>query len=132
MKIAEVRIRKTQINLTALIDVLFLLIIFFAVSTRFANQEAVSIELPKAKTAEGVALQTRLMIEVKDREHVWVNHKQIPWDQLEAVLKNPFYDRNQKVILNIDQEVPHGRVVDLLDRLRSQKFLKVAFGTEAP
>jgi len=132
MKIIDHKPRRTQINLTALIDVLFLLIIFFAVSTRFADQEAVPLELPKAKTSEQIAIQTRLLIIVKDTEHVTVNGSKTPWADLGETLKNPLFDRSKKVVLNIDTAVPHGSVVELLDFLRNAKFEKVAFGTELP
>jgi len=129
MKIAEVKTRRTQINLTALIDVLFLLIIFFAVSTKFAEQEAVPLELPVAKTSQKLALQTRLLITMKDTEHLSINGTHVPWAELGKTLKNPLFDRSKKVALNIDKAVPHGQVIELLDHLRQAKFEKVAFGT---
>jgi len=129
MKIAEAKTRRTQINLTALIDVLFLLIIFFAVSTKFAEQEAVPLELPVAKTSQKLAMQTRVLITMKDKEHLRINGTQIKWAELEQGLDNPLFDREKKVVLNIDKAVPHGPVIELLDRLRQAKFKKVAFGT---
>ncbi|MDT8446544.1 MAG: biopolymer transporter ExbD [bacterium] len=132
MKLVEFKKRQTQINLTALIDVLFLLIIFFSVSTKFANQEAVPIDLPKAKTAQGLSVQTRLVIGLKDENHLWLNGSKVTWEQLDAELANPLFDRNEKVVLNIDQKVPYGKVISLLDQLRENNFEKVAFGSESP
>ena len=132
MKIVDTKVRRTQINLTSLIDVLFLLIIFFAVSTRFGEQEAVPLELPKAKTSQRLALQTQLVVTFKDKTQLYLNGTHTGWDQLDGTVENPLFDREKKVVLNIDTQVPHGQVIELLDRLRSHHFEKVAFGTQAP
>lgn len=132
MKIVEAKKRRTEINLTALIDVLFLLIIFFSVSTKFANQEAVPIDLPKAKTAEGLSVQTRLEVSMKTDSKIWLNGSPVTWEEMPEALDNPLFDRSQKVVLNIDQAVPHGKVIELLDLLRAEEFKKVAFGSQTP
>jgi biopolymer transport protein ExbD len=52
MELRRARKRSVIINLTSLIDVLFLLLIFFMVSTTFVSQPAISLQLPDAKHAE--------------------------------------------------------------------------------
>lgn len=121
--------RKTQINLTALIDVLFLLIIFFSVSTRFTNQQAMDVDLPKTITSNTVSTSQKLLIIMRNEEELFINGSPYKWSEVKEEIKQEKYDRNQKVILNIDKKIPHGKVVELLDHLKLGNFQKVVFGT---
>ena len=129
MKLFNTPKKKTSINLTALIDILFLLIIFFAVSTRFTNQQAIEVELPKTISSSTVSTSEKLVIIMRDEEGLFMNGTLYPWKQIAQELKQQVYDRDQKVILNIDKKIPHGKVVGLLDLLKTNRFKKVVFGT---
>jgi len=130
MKIIEEQRRKTDINLTALIDVLFLLIIFFSVSTQFTNQQAVEVNLPKTQSSQSVNTKSRLIILMQSKAAMLLNGVAVKADALEQELKSSAFDKEKKVILNIDQAVTHGDVVWLLDLLKKGGFKQVAFGTE--
>ncbi len=129
MKLFETTKKRTHINLTALVDVLFLLIIFFAVSTRFTNQQAIDVELPKTVTSVAVSTSEKLIIIMQNEDEVFVNGKPFLWQGLDKEIQHPKYDRKQKVILNIDKKITHGKVVTLLDLLKIHQFKKVVFGT---
>lgn len=130
MKLDQAKPRRTAINLTALIDILFLLIIFFAVSTQFTNQQAVEIKLPTSKGSQSVSTSSRLIILMKSKEELLINGRRILAAELERQLEGESYDRKKKVILNIDNGVTHGEVIWLLDNLKRNRFQKVAFGTQ--
>ena len=121
--------KRTVINLTALIDVLFLLIIFFAVTTRFVNQKAIGIQLPEAKKSGSITTASKLVILMDQEEHLFFNDRELTWDEAVKVMKEEKYDRSKKVILNIDRSVSHGKVIQLLNKLKLAKYTKVAFGT---
>jgi len=130
MKLDQAKPRKTGINLTALIDILFLLIIFFSVSTQFTNQQAVEIKLPKSQSSQSVSTSSRLVILMKSKKELLINGKKMSADQLVRELTGEGFDRSKKVILNIDHGVTHGEVIWLLDSLKRNRFQKVAFGTQ--
>ena len=125
------KMRRTSINLTALIDVLFLLIIFFSVSTQFTNQQAVEIKLPSSDTSKAVSTSSRLVILMKSKDELLLNGESVAANSLEVRLSGKEFDREKKVILNIDQSVTHGQVIWLLDALKRNHYQKVAFGTQA-
>jgi len=121
--------RRTYINLTALIDILFLLIIFFSVSTRFTNQQAIGVDLPKSETSTTQSTAEKLVIILQKENRLFLNGKLIEWENVGEELGQAQYDRSQKVILNIDKAVSHGDVVRLLDILKRHQFKRVVFGT---
>lgn len=129
MQLFPIKKRKTQISLTALVDVLFLLIIFFSVSTRFTNQQAIQVDLPQSVNANTVSTSQKLIIIVHEEEALFINGELFTWEQVASELEKGKYDRNQKVILNIDKTISHGKVVGLLDLLKTNRFTKVVFGT---
>jgi biopolymer transport protein ExbD len=130
MKLFQAESKKRNgINLTALVDILFLLIIFFAVSTQFTNQSAIGINLPESKTSSQVSIESKLIIIVQNDETLIINGQIVSWDAVGAIIKKDKYDRSQKVILNIDKMVVHGKVIKLLDVLKLNGFKKVVFGT---
>ena len=130
MKLFQAESKKRNgINLTALVDILFLLIIFFAVSTQFTNQSAIGINLPESKTSSQVSIESKLIIIVQSDETLIINGQIVSWDTVGAIIKKDKYDRSQKVILNIDKMVVHGKVIKLLDVLKLNGFKKVVFGT---
>lgn len=121
--------RRTQINLTALVDVLFLLIIFFAVSTRFTDQQAIDVDLPETVTSNTVSTSEKLIIIMRDDDELFINGKLLKWKKVRKEIQDTKYDRDQKVVLNIDKKISHGKVISLLDLLKTNNFKKVVFGT---
>ena len=129
MKLLEPNRRRTNINLTSLIDILFLLIIFFAVSTQFLDQRGFRLELPKSKNADKVSATRKLVILFPVEDQLLINGEVYTWKELENELNKKEYDREENVILNVDQSISHGSVIRLMDLLKSHEFKKVAFGT---
>ena len=104
MKLFESESKKPQINLTSLIDILFLLIIFFAVTTQFSQQKAIGINLPqKVKTASKIYTTKNLILSMKNSNEIFLNGKKFVWSNLGKEIQQKRYDRKQKVVLNIDQ-----------------------------
>ncbi|MBU2643840.1 MAG: biopolymer transporter ExbD [bacterium] len=131
MKIFESHKKRTNINITALVDILFLLIIFFAVSTQFTNQRSIGVDLPRSTTGTTVSILRKLMIVMKDEDVVLINGIPVDWPRVMETIKEGDFDKTQKVILNIDKKIAHGKVIQLLDILKLQQFTKVVFGTYA-
>lgn len=129
MKLFEQTQKRTHINLTALVDVLFLLIIFFSVSTRFTNQQAIDVDLPETKTSSTISTTEKLVILMRDEDEVFLNGQLFKWNRVEAEISKEVYNRKEKVILNIDKRIRHGKVIELLDILKDNRFTKVVFGT---
>ncbi len=129
MKLFTPTKRRTQISLTALVDVLFLLIIFFSVSTRFTNQQAIDVDLPETVTSSTMSTSEKLIIIMAEEDELFVNGILFQWEEMKREIKDRKFDRTQKVILNIDKSISHGRVIELLDVLKINDFKKVVFGT---
>ena len=117
-------------DLTPLIDVVFLLLIFFMVSTVFKKEElALLLNLPKAETEEKKqAKKEVLTLELSDKK-IAINGKLITFEDLEDDLAT-ITDKNKPVFLRVDEIVQYKRVVKVLDLLKKNKLLNLSLITK--
>ncbi len=124
----------TGINVTPLVDVtLVLLIIFMVTAQMISKQEAVQMNLPKAATGSEVTQETFSVVMTKDGA-IMVNSSPIPNDEAVLGLATEAHakDASTKAVIKADAEVPHGRVIHVLDLIKRAKFDKIAFASQQP
>lgn len=110
---------KPEVQMSPLIDVVFLLLIFYAVTTQFVSDDRLKLKLPEAKTAEseGVGQEERPPeVKVAADGTIWINDEIVPQDELEARMKT-LVERapDGAVILKGDRDADYGIVVMVLD-----------------
>jgi len=124
---------KAEIMLAPLIDVVFILLMFFVVTWNFARQEAeVDISVPKAETAEANAPQPgEIVINVMKNGDIRVNHTTLTRDELLERLKriSAIYP-NQPIILRGDNETSFVHIMTVLDTCQKAGIWNVAFAAE--
>lgn len=114
---------QVQLNLTPLIDVILMLVIFFLVASVFRVGPGLAVDLPKSSTAANVSL-TELKITVIGDQEVWVGQDKVPLSGLDGVLKNRLQGKDLKtlrVVVEGGQSTPYQLVVSVLDVLRQNK-----------
>ncbi len=127
------RVRPTpDINLTPLIDVVFLLLIFFMVSTTFEKETQIKIQLPEA-TSEATAEQVPevLKITVDRTGRFYVNQQEVVNTELEtlkrAIQKAAAGEKELPVVISADARTPHQAVIKVLDAASSLGFVRMTF-----
>jgi biopolymer transport protein ExbD len=124
-----------EISLTSLIDVVFLLLIFFMVSTTFEHQAVLKVDLPEAKNVsvpEDQPDSFELVIDAKGK--FYLNDRQLV-DGKRSTIEAAFIeaagsDRNIPVILRADAETPHHFVVTAMDVTAQLGFSRLSIATE--
>lgn len=130
MELRKGKKRSLILNVTSLIDVLFLLLIFFMVSTTFLSQPAINLELPKAQHADNVR-QTPIVINMDAYGRVYLNDEPTELPLLENALTRKIRDATDKsVVLKADSRVSHGDVVRILDIIKGSGATKLIVSTE--
>lgn len=134
MKLDRSHHRKTGINVTSLIDVVFLLLLFFVVTSTFLERPGIDLTLPEAGSAPA-APREELTVRLGPDGDTWVGETPVEpaalVDTLSARLSRAGTDR---VVLEADERVPHGRVVQAMDAARraGAEALVVATRPEDP
>lgn len=116
-------------DLTPLIDVVFILLIFFLVTSVFKKQElAMILNLPKSGTSESIDQKLKkLVIEMKDNS-VFINDKEVQYKELTSILKNN--DSNMTIQIRSDKDTRYYKVIEVLDILKENNFLNINLITQ--
>ena len=121
--------RKAFINITSLIDVLFLLLIFFMISSTFLEQPGIKLELPRAQSSE-VLQQKDYTLFIDKNGSMFLNEEKIELKELEKGLKAVLPDmKDGALILKADQDASHGSVVRVMDVAKRSGVKKLVIGT---
>jgi biopolymer transport protein TolR len=121
---------KAEINVTPLVDVVLVLLIIFMVVTPLLKQE-VPIELPLAEHSRGAEDASQVTVSLAADGRVLVNGTDVPAAELLDRLKAMYADRPDKTIfLEADRNLPHGRVVDLMDDCRAAGIAQIGVITK--
>lgn len=130
MQLKDRKRRQVVINITSLIDVCFLLLIFLMVSSTFVEQPGMKLELPEAKTATTERI-SKLVLEVKADGTVLVNQEPIALANLGEKLKQMLPQLEEKtLILKADKLVPHGTIVEIMDQAKLNGVEKLVIATQ--
>ncbi len=116
------------INVTPLVDVMLVLLVIFIVTAKIIVTPAVPLDLPHAAHSEEV--QVILSVIVPVRGPMLVNGAALPNDEaLEDKARAALAgDRDLRAVIQADGDVPHRRVIHVLDLLKGAGLTRVAFG----
>lgn len=116
----EGRRRTSQIpNLTPLIDIVFLLLVFFMLTSHFVQEQALNIDLPVADSGEAVTEDTQLEVVIKPEGVLLIDDHIVEPDNLQAVLQEKLKGRQDKLLrVRGDRGAPLGEAVTVLDAAR--------------
>lgn len=130
MQFKQKKPRKVLINITSLIDVVFLLLIFFMVSSTFLEQPGIKLELPSAQSAT-IVEQKEYILYVDKEGNMFLNKDQVTTANLEGIVKKALPSmKDSALVLKADQDVTHGTVVRIMDIIKKAGVKKLVIGTK--
>ncbi|HUP20846.1 MAG TPA: biopolymer transporter ExbD [Gemmatimonadota bacterium] len=119
MRLLESSRRKALINVTSLIDVVFLLLLFFVVTSTFLERPGIDLSLPESGSAE-VAAREDVTVRLGADGSLFVGEEPVAPDALEAAIRSRLEEGGtDRVVLEADEAASHGRVVDAMDAARN-------------
>lgn len=117
--------RRVIINITSLIDVMFLLLIFFLVTSTFKEQPAIQLELPSSSTAEAVDEGPAVLYLTADGA-VYLDDRAVDDEELRQALRQRLAATgDDRLILRADTDSRHGDVVKLYDVIRDSGYRRL-------
>ena len=123
-----------DLNITPLIDVVFLLLIFFMVSTTFDQNSEINITLPKASDEYKEFRPDSVTIAVDSQGRVFVNENPLVNSQIitirEAIRDAISGLTDPAIIINADANATHQSVVRIMDAARQLSLSRITFATQ--
>lgn len=116
------------LDLTPIIDVVFILLLFFIVSSVFKKDElALILDLPSSNAKEVEIKKQQVFIEIS-KEKLAIRGIEVSFSSLEDNLK-AIEDKHKSVIVRIDKKVEYERVIKVLDLLQKYDLTNLALVT---
>ncbi len=123
----RLKIEKGLMDLTPLVNVFFLLFIFFLFTSSFIFQPGIKVSLPKAVTSEVIQQDSIVMTITKD-DKVYLNEREISQDEISSNLKL-LAKAKTPLLIKADGKASMGRVVEIWDMCRNEGVLQVNIAT---
>jgi len=122
-----------EVNLASLIDVVFLLLIFFMVSTTFERQAALKVDLPETSEQTAQAVEKSLEVVIDAQGRFFVAERALVNSQREtlraALIEATAGDTEQPITLRADAQTPHHFVVTAMDELGKLGIYNISIAT---
>lgn len=123
-----------ELNITPLIDVVFLLLIFFMVSTTFEQESEINLTLPEASEEYTEIKPDAVNINIDAQGYVYINDNRLVNSQLLTIreaIRDAMLDlEDPSVVISADRETTHQMVVTVMDAARQLGLLKITFATQ--
>lgn len=136
MNLRPRRRRSTGVDITPLIDVVFLLLIFFMVSTTFERETQIRVDLPEATGETQEERPAELDITIDRHGIFYVNKMEVVNTEIEtlkqAISKAVGDRRDLPVIINADAMTPHQAVMTAMDAASQLGLLHMTFTAQQP
>ncbi len=125
-----------DVNITPLIDVVFLLLIFFMVSSTFDRQSELNIELPEASGEISETESLDIEVFIGPKGEYTINGKTLLNTQIESLLRAMREvagdNKEPRVIISADKNATHQSVMTAMDAARQLGFLHITFAAVKP
>ena len=129
MKFRELRRVQAQPGMTAMIDIIFLLLLFFVLSSTFIVQPGIKINLPRTVSTEQPTRKDLVVIVARDLR-IFVNNDQVTFESLWGrLIEELKFQRQGTLVLRADRDVPHGFVVRIMDVAKQAGAKRIAIAT---
>lgn len=134
MNLRSQRREELELNITPLIDVVFLLLIFFMVSTSFERQSEINITLPEANEEYTEVNPDALHVDIDVQGQVFINNRPLVNAQLSTIreaLRDATHDmEDPPLIISADAQATHQLVIRVMDAARQLNLVRIIFATQ--
>ncbi|RLA08246.1 MAG: hypothetical protein DRQ51_02975 [Gammaproteobacteria bacterium] len=131
LKFNKITIKKPEITMAPLIDVVFLLLIFFVVSTVFPENRGLIIEKPATRTAENLSLK-KISFQLDATGNIHFKNQKINKEDVARLIKEQLQsDKDTAILIITDKKTPTGDFVALMDICKTNGATKIAIATTA-
>lgn len=133
MKFSNESKKGPKLNMTSLIDVVFLLLIFFMVTTTFEKQAKLKIQLPEATEKIQNQAQSQIVISISEKGSIYLNNNELLNSQYASIasgLKRMVEEGDKpSIVIRADANAAHKYVVTVMDVLADMGFTSVSIAT---
>ncbi len=118
-----------EINMTPMLDIVFIMLIFFIVTAVFVKEAGIDVDRPDAQTADQVD-RVSIIIAVSNNDEVWINKNEVDVRDITPIVQKLKKENPKgKIVIQADEKSKSGLVVDIMDQLNALGVAGVAIST---
>lgn len=130
---ARKRIREEEeaaIDMTPMLDIVFIMLIFFIVTTSFVKEAGIDVNRPKAAQASKKK-SANIFIAVRENGEIWMDKRAVDVERVAANIERLLAEQpTDMVIIQADKEAKHGIVVKVMDQIKEAGIDKISIAAE--
>lgn len=119
-----------DVNVTPLLDIVFIMLIFFIVTSTFVKEPGVQVNRPEAVTAKERRLAS-IIVAISDQDEIWINKKRVDIDEVRAAVEQ-LRRENPKgtAVVQADMKAKTKLLVEVVNQIRATGITDVAVSTK--
>jgi biopolymer transport protein ExbD len=121
---------ESEVNLTPMLDVVFIMLIFFIVTASFVKEAGIDVSRPPAATAERKE-RGNILVAITENDQIWMDRRQVDPRALRANLERLHAENPQgSVVIQADKSSKNGLLVQVMDAARLAGVKSVSLAAE--
>lgn len=118
-----------EIDMTPMLDIVFIMLIFFIVTTVFVKEAGINVNKPNG-TLSVMPKNANIFIAVTEDGEVWMDKRMIDIDSVRANLERLMAEQpSDVIIIQADKEAEHGIVVEVMDQIKAAGIDRISIAT---
>ena len=119
-----------DINITPMLDIVFIMLIFFIVTTSFVKEPGIDPQRPVAETSEPKP-RGNILIGVDTEGQIWMNNRRVELTDIRLLVEEAVNETPESsAVVVSDQESPTGIVIDIMDQVRAGGVINISIAAE--
>ena len=120
-----------EINITPMVDVVFNLLIFFMVTTTFAQVSGIDVKLPASKSTKTENITEDIIVTMNTNGEIFLKDRKIDLEELARVISEAVKrSANSTLVVRADRDALHGMVVYVMDLAKEKGVSRIAIATQ--
>lgn len=130
---ARKRIREeenAELDMTPMLDIVFIMLIFFIVTTSFVKEAGIDVNKPEANQAQKKP-SANIFIAIRANGEVWMDKRMVDVERVGANIERLLAEQpTDIVVIQADKEAKHGVVVEVMDQIKEAGIDKISIAAE--
>lgn len=123
---------EAPVDLTPMLDVVFILLIFFVVTASFVKESGIDVNKPQAQTAVQKEL-ANIFIAINERDEIWIDKRQVDVRSLRAIIERLKAENPQSsIVIQADKHSTNEKLINVMDAARQAGIYNIAIAANNP
>lgn len=120
----------TAIDMTPMLDIVFIMLIFFIVTATFVKESGIDVSRPDAETASKQS-RVGILVAINENNEVWINRRMVDLAAVRANIERLHAENPQGgAVIQADEKAETGTLVEIMDQIRLAGVTSISIAAE--